>query len=716
MIDETSYPVSPGVSQSSINLSNGDSNQAVQLMAIDPKNPFVQLKVRSYNNEVSEQHTVGTMIKELESKGQRVVAGVNGDFFSTIGVPSGLQISDGEIMTSPSNIKTLMMVMPDKTVKLEDSVHMTATVTAENGDAISIDMINRTRAISHNNHVFLYTKHFGSSTRTPDGGIEAVVDASNPRFKLTAGHRLTGTVKSIKDVYDSPISKGTFVLSASGSKADWLSAHLRAGEKVQVDVSFDKSVNRARQVVSGNSTLGFVLLKNGQIPENILDPSDSNNTDQAPRTILATKQGKLYVLSVDGRQSGFSDGISLIEAAHYLQSLGMEQAINIDGGGSTTYYVRQPGNEHPTLINHPSDGPERPVGNALMVVTTAPKVPKLNNLIVDPSTSVKVAPGSTLSFKTKGQDKFFNPLRVHPKDLTWSVKGGIGTVNKTGVFKASQKEGVGQIDAWQHRVHQTVHVTVTDQIARLDIQPSSFVIDSGKNVDFQVKAYDAAGNPIIISPDCLQWSTEGDIGTISSRGLLQTANQEAFGKVYARYGDLTATSTVHVGSSPRIEDFENNSSLRASEVRTVPGSVQLSFVSDPKPIHGQYAAKLTYDFTDTPETSGAYINFLNENGDIGREIEGKPVRLGMWVYGDAKNHQVRLGITDGTGKNQIWNLTAWEGQNWVGWKYVYANVPSDTVFPIKVRNVEIEEKYATNKNAGALYFDDFQAVYFDQEN
>jgi hypothetical protein len=56
-------------------------------------------------------------------------------------------------------------------------------------------------------------------------------------------------------------------------------------------------------------------------------------------------------------------------------------------------------------------------------------------------------------------------------------------------------------------------------------------------------------------------------------------------------------------------------------------------------------------------------------------------------------------------------MTASGGINWTGWRYVYANVPEGTVFPLKVRNVVVEEASSSNKNAGVLYFDQFRAEY-----
>ncbi|MEF3307147.1 phosphodiester glycosidase family protein [Paenibacillus sp. GYB003] len=715
-----SFQAAPGVSHTSFTMTGEGLKQSAHLMEIDPKNPHIRLIAYSSRGEVSEQETVGRMIGELESLGMHAAAGFNGDFFSAVGVPSGLQITDGEIVTSPTTIKTMLLVMPDGSVRLQDSVRMTATLTADDGETLSINMINRTRVASHTNYAFVYTPRFGDSTRTPEGGVEAVIALSDPHHKLTAGQTLTGTIESVSETADTPISDGKLVLSASGTKADWVREHTAPGRKVKLDISFDKGVNEARQVISGNSTLGFVLLKDGQIPADLLDASDPNNTELHPRTILATKQGKLYVFAVDGRQPGFSDGLSLPAAARYLQSLGMEQAINIDGGGSTTYYARIPGDAVPSLLNRPSDGHERPVGNALVVLaTTKPK--HRDGLALTPSGPLRILSGSSVRFDAKGWDRYYNAVPVSPGDLIWTADPGIGTIDRTGLFTAGANPAAGRITAAddtpgnadranKSRVSQSVDIAVTDRIARLTLLPDNFVVEAGGTIALRAKAYDEAGHEVLLSPDRLDWSVEGGIGTVSGQGVLRAVYGEASGKVAARYGTVSAEASVVAGKSPLIEPFESAGRIRSSEARTVPGSVTLSLASDPVRF-GDHSAKLTYDFTGTSGTSGAYINFLDDGGKTGREIGGKPARFGVWLYGDANNHILRLGVTDGTGKNRIWNMTASGGINWTGWRYVYANVPEGTVFPLKVRNVVVEEASSSNKNAGVLYFDQFRAEY-----
>lgn len=711
-----SFQVSSGVSHESFRLTIGHEHSEVQMLEVDLQDPFVEVIPYTSNGEIYGLETVGNMMKEKIEQGENVVGGVNGDFFSSVGVPSGLQMVDGEIFTSPRNMKALIYFTEDKRAVIDDNVQMTAEISVGESK-LELDMVNRSRVPSHNDRAFLFNYRFGPTTKTPDGGIEVVIDVGD-HDKLRAGQTIEGIVESIEETSDTPIERGKIVLSGVGTKADWLVEHLQIGTKVQLDINFTKGVNEATHVLSANSTLGTLLLKDGEIYPSVLDTSNSNNTDKNPRTMLATKNGKLYIFAIDGRQPGYSDGISLIDAARYLQSLGMEDAINIDGGGSTTYYVKQPGEHKLRLLNRPSDGHERPVGNSLLVISQAPKENQLAGLALYPTTEpLKIVAGSEIRFYAKGYDQYLNPINVEPKQLQWSVVKGIGKIDSSGLFTAGKEAQTGEIIVQKGDIKTTKDVVVTNQVATLDFSSSSYVVDPGKKFEFNFKAYDEEGNQLIISPNLLNWTVEGDIGVISADGILEAVDYPTSGKVIASYNDIRIEANVMIGPATIIEDFEDTSHIRSHEVRTVPGSVQMSLVEDPEfVLFGERVAQLTYDFTGTTGTSAAYIQLLNDEGVLGKEIPGEPTQVGLWVYGDAKYHQIRLGIIDGNGENVIWNMTTIGGVNWTGWQYVYAVVPEDTVFPVKVRYIAYEEKNNNNKTAGLLYFDQLQALYSDRDH
>jgi hypothetical protein len=85
--------------------------------------------------------------------------------------------------------------------------------------------------------------------------------------------------------------------------------------------------------------------------------------NREPRTVLATKpDGTVLLITIDGRWRRHSLGASMEQAAFLARRLGATQAVNLDGGGSTTFVARG------HVLNHPSDGYERGVVNGLVVV------------------------------------------------------------------------------------------------------------------------------------------------------------------------------------------------------------------------------------------------------------------------------------------------------------------------------------------------------------
>ena len=111
------------------------------------------------------------------------------------------------------------------------------------------------------------------------------------------------------------------------------------------------------------------LVKNGKIA---VTATSNYYNNRASRTAVGiTYDGKVVLMVLDGRQEPWSCGGSSIEIAQIMLDAGCVQAVNLDGGGSTTYVAKPEGAENPLVINRPSDGFERSVSSSLLVVSTA---------------------------------------------------------------------------------------------------------------------------------------------------------------------------------------------------------------------------------------------------------------------------------------------------------------------------------------------------------
>ena len=103
---------------------------------------------------------------------------------------------------------------------------------------------------------------------------------------------------------------------------------------------------------------GIILVQDG----NDLDNSAGPDKDREPRTAIGyTSKGVVFLLCVDGRNSGGSDGMTMDDMGSIFAALGCEAAVNVDGGGSSQMLIRDPDTGTRAICNHPSDGAERAV-------------------------------------------------------------------------------------------------------------------------------------------------------------------------------------------------------------------------------------------------------------------------------------------------------------------------------------------------------------------
>jgi hypothetical protein len=210
--------------------------------------------------------------------------------------------------------------------------------------------------------LILFTPTFGQYTE-PGTGAEAVLNPS-------------GKVVALRDYRGGRIPEDGSALSGTGEGAAWLRAHAKPGARVRVKASFSTggaTLAGKTGVVNG----GPRLLRGGNpditaYAEGFVYPEDPEfyyrfGVRRNPRTMAGvTPGGDLLLVAVDGRSPGYSVGASFKEEAAIMDSLGAEEAVNLDGGGSTTMTLGT------RLVTHPSDATgERPIGDAVVVLPQA---------------------------------------------------------------------------------------------------------------------------------------------------------------------------------------------------------------------------------------------------------------------------------------------------------------------------------------------------------
>ena len=229
----------------------------------------------------------------------------------------------------------------------------------------------------------------------------------------------------------------------------------------------------------------------GDIFENGRARSGLDNTTRASRTAIGIKNdGTVVMLMVDGRQAPYSVGMTMAEVAAAMEDLGCVQAINLDGGGSSTFATQREGEPESstaglTLRCRPSDGYERKVSNTIMVLSTAKPTGQFDHAVVTPNDEV-YTPGSTVQFKATGIDAAGGKAEI-PAGASWAVLSGDGSIDANGLYTAAGTCGEVKVGlkAGGKTIGQTrIQVQWPD---KLDFTNNSVSIDFGQTSDLTFK-------------------------------------------------------------------------------------------------------------------------------------------------------------------------------------------------------------------------------------
>jgi hypothetical protein len=219
------------------------------------------------------------------------------------------------------------------------------------------------------NGLALFDSNWGRALDTASSVIEVAVSA-----------RPEGTVLSVDTVLagSSVPPNGLVLVAGRSAPAEPRNAllGLRPGARMSLNVGLGPW--HPLEAVGGRP----VLVRDSSIvPEVDTEGQPGFAAGRHPRTAvgIADHGQRLLLVVVDGRQRPYSDGMTLRELASLMLALGSRDAINLDGGGSSTLVWAEPGQPGVFRIaNRPSDpAGERPVGNALAVVNGCrPRLPR----------------------------------------------------------------------------------------------------------------------------------------------------------------------------------------------------------------------------------------------------------------------------------------------------------------------------------------------------
>ncbi|MGC8667715.1 MAG: phosphodiester glycosidase family protein [Chthonomonadales bacterium] len=433
----------------------------INALTVNPRAPGVRMEtafgqdVLLADDPTQGRETVGSMATR-----HGAMAAINADFFPYTGDPVGLAIRNGELVRDSLPNRAVWGITAEGRCVF-GIVQCRGAVRAADGAEFRISGVNRPLG---DQEMVILTPTFGARCRVPSTAVMIPLSAlSTP---LAPGREVRGIAGACTAGDPSAsIPAGGAVLAASGAAAEWLRTHLHIGDSVTVtfDLEYSSAGNLERSIVPErpNSSAararqsvwndvvqavggGPWLVRNGRIDVDGTDEGFNPKTfvdARHPRSAIGLKSdGQILLVTVDGRQPQ-SRGVTLTELAEIMMRLGAVDAINLDGGGSTSMWLAG------GYVNAPSDGLPNAVAEAILVYANpgakspVPPTKVQEASQPEPSTQPLVRLQAGESVPLAARDAALKG------NVIWSTLEGTAFVDQGGVL-TGKHAGTGTAVAW----------------------------------------------------------------------------------------------------------------------------------------------------------------------------------------------------------------------------------------------------------------------------
>lgn len=314
--------------------------QDFHLLEIDAAHPDVAVKPILSHDSLFGFETLSSMVQR-----SKAYAAVNGGFFHEFGQPTGIVMIDGELMATGTAWFPALIVQDGKAVlrPVKTDIRLDTPMGGR-----KLQGMNRR---GESGEVIVYTRAYGLTNRVESSNVSLVIAKDKVERVVKKGAKV-------------PIPSEGVVVTAFEPIPAWVSG-IEAGDAVRIHYENTPASAPGAQVYE----CGSWLVREGKLVIGTKDPWVGVMTNRDPRTAVGIKNdGKLVLLTVDGRQPGHSAGLTGKELGEFLQEYGVSNAALLDGGASTEMIVEG------KIVNKPSfKGRERPLAGGLIIKWTKGK-------------------------------------------------------------------------------------------------------------------------------------------------------------------------------------------------------------------------------------------------------------------------------------------------------------------------------------------------------
>jgi hypothetical protein len=355
----------------------------VQVLTIDPHR-FRGSLVASYGPDIERRETTTAL-----SRAAGATAATNAGYFvldpkaGAPGDPAGVGVYDGRLLSETVGHRPALVLHESARRTRVERLAWTGSVQGRHRRRLTLDGIDRVPGLIRNCggtaddlptalplHDFTCTDADELVAFTPQFGVST---PSGPGTEVVLSRR--SRVVAVRSTRGVALRAGYRSVQATGNLADDLKSVAKLGRSLRLTTGLR---GRGRHLVHPGSGVSVVnggpeLVRDGALhvtpqADGFVRPTEPSfyygfSAERNPRTFAGTDAaGRTLIATVDGRSTA-SLGTTIVETAAVARALGMRDALNLDGGGSTTMVARG------QVVNSPSDAAgERPVGDALLVL------------------------------------------------------------------------------------------------------------------------------------------------------------------------------------------------------------------------------------------------------------------------------------------------------------------------------------------------------------
>lgn len=659
-----------------------------------------------------------------------LVAAINGDFFDAgvTGAPLSLLVADGRMVRSPRNDRDFASLAILGDMGILGSWTWSGQLIGPGGLTIPISAVNEVSVPADG--AVLYTGEWSWQRRPPSSGVTCLAIRGGIVESRTDGWPRPASVPMSEPTDPDSERAGLVYLAARGSAAT-LAASLSDGDSVEISGQLSPDAEGIVAAFSGKP----VLLRDGIAPPDLWRHTGIQSLFAAPRTAAGlTQDGQTLLLVVaDGRQAA-ARGLTLSEFAALMQSLGAWNALNLDGGGSSSAVIRDPFSKDTVLLaNRPSGASQRPVPYVVGVQSVLPDADRDagSRLATDGETDADIA-FLSISIDVPGDPAHLGdrpsiaaalqggPAHLVEEDL--HVEAGTQILLSARLYNsAMQVIDPGVLDTVEVKwnvmppkslrgrdlasldpeVWTIAHDTLTAALSpqspgRFEIEATAIwtkshpsgelAMERSNTVSFAVRAVEPM--PIPAPPP------EPD-PRLAFEPILIEGFDNADEPGWAGWVSSSSSPDVkHSLSFSAPPTGEPDSGLDTGPHLTIPGL--------PSPAPSGQVAMLNYDLGSSEATRAVYLRpsepiLLPEGTGI----------ISMWVWGDGCGHWLRATVADGAGTKSPIDFPR---IHWTGWRYVQASLPAQLMGPAWLTQVYLVEFKPEMQGAGTVYIDSIAAV------